>query len=627
MNGNDIYTKLMLHGNGPDGSTTILDSSRSAHTVTAVGTAKISHTQSKFSRSSILFDGSGYLTIPDHADWALGTLNWSVDLQVRFSDYTKSMYFLGQKVDANTNYYFSKYADGGGSSNKLRFAFYGGSGVYCGVAEMTNTWAPANGVFYHIEFVRSGSTPYIFINGVSQAVTIVYAFEYSSAMPDLAVPLQIGNMGGSVHPVLGWMDEVRISKGTARHTASFTPPTRPYPIMIQNYGIEIRNKSGQLKKRIEHLTSPVSWEWKSQGGCGRCTLTIEGKDNYFTPEGDDDIQIFMPDPDFGGATLVYRGYLETINRVKASTLKMDLEFEGYFGWASRVVVHDNVAEKVWEYQETSAIAEDVLDTFMVPKISIIKGTVMAGSFSPDRLAFKGNPSEVFGTLADLQGRVVYGVGPDLVFYWYNDYETVQPDMKWFIGDHITNVQDRIDFRQIKNDIIFEGGKVNDATFTVRKQATAYQDLYGYRQVIVSNGSVTTNSVASRLCKNIIQQEGIPRRQVSGTLTSTKKRLEFNLPIGPVEIIDKEEYEDPKRYGEAGDGGSDITYGEVVDGGSGAIYGETERHYIDRIRYTLDPESGRVNAEVQFGDSLAISLASSRMKQIEQGLEAVRQRSL
>jgi hypothetical protein len=50
---------LLLHGDGTNGSTTIIDSSPSPKTVTAVGNAQISTAQSKFGGASLLFDGSG----------------------------------------------------------------------------------------------------------------------------------------------------------------------------------------------------------------------------------------------------------------------------------------------------------------------------------------------------------------------------------------------------------------------------------------------------------------------------------------------------------------------------------------------------------------------------------------
>ena len=57
-------TKLLLNGNGTNGSTTFTDSSNSSYTVTANGNAQISTAQSKFGSASMYFDGTGdYLTV------------------------------------------------------------------------------------------------------------------------------------------------------------------------------------------------------------------------------------------------------------------------------------------------------------------------------------------------------------------------------------------------------------------------------------------------------------------------------------------------------------------------------------------------------------------------------------
>lgn len=65
---------LLLHGNGANGSTTIVDSSSYARTVTAVGNAQVStDIASMFAGASIKVDGTGdYLTMPDAAEFNFG---------------------------------------------------------------------------------------------------------------------------------------------------------------------------------------------------------------------------------------------------------------------------------------------------------------------------------------------------------------------------------------------------------------------------------------------------------------------------------------------------------------------------------------------------------------------------
>ena len=64
---------LLLHGDGANGSTTIVDSSPTPKTVTAFGDAQISTAQSKFGGASIAFDGTGDYLSANDGDLVLGT--------------------------------------------------------------------------------------------------------------------------------------------------------------------------------------------------------------------------------------------------------------------------------------------------------------------------------------------------------------------------------------------------------------------------------------------------------------------------------------------------------------------------------------------------------------------------
>ena len=85
MPGNDEYTKLLIHSNTTDGSTTFVDSSvgGSTHTITANGDVHHETDQAKFGASSIQFDGTGdFFSIPSSSDFAFGTENFTIDFWV-----------------------------------------------------------------------------------------------------------------------------------------------------------------------------------------------------------------------------------------------------------------------------------------------------------------------------------------------------------------------------------------------------------------------------------------------------------------------------------------------------------------------------------------------------------------
>lgn len=213
--GLDSYTKLLLHGNGADASTVIVD--ETAKAVTVVGNAQLDTAQQKFGSGSILFDGTGdYLTLVDSADWAFGTGDFTIDLWARWNNAATGD-FCGQRVDANNEWWFYW--------NPNAIAFYQISG---GVTNITfnNAFVPTVNTWYHIAVVRSGNTWRMFVNGVQIGTDHTEA----DSMADMASVLYIGTQwnGASVNAFNGWIDEFRISKGIARWTANFTPPDREY---------------------------------------------------------------------------------------------------------------------------------------------------------------------------------------------------------------------------------------------------------------------------------------------------------------------------------------------------------------------------------------------------------------
>ena len=242
----DSYTKLMLHCNGTDGSTTFTD--EIGKTVTANGTAQIDTAQKKFGTASGLLDGdSDYLSLVDSDDWNFGTGDFTIDCWVRFNSLNGAQVIVSQWDDANNRWALYKNTGNG-------FTFLvtdGGVAVFdvdsSGTTLATNTW-------YHIALRRSGATLEIYVDGVKQTTT---GTTTTSSMPDLTSVLIIGNSGAVGYDWYfnGWIDELRISKGIARWTANFTPSTSAYiPEAVAlpdcNFLMEWANVSGTTDRII-----------------------------------------------------------------------------------------------------------------------------------------------------------------------------------------------------------------------------------------------------------------------------------------------------------------------------------------------------------------------------------------
>jgi hypothetical protein len=225
-NGTDSYTKLLLHMDGGNGSTTFTDSSSSLtpKTVTANGQVYTDTRQSKFGGSSGLFDGTGdYITYADSADWTYSTNPFTIDFWVRFNDLTNNQGFYEQRADSS-NYFAIAWQQ---STSRVYFDYTVSAG---GELRAYSAWTPSTNTWYHVAIIRNGATSLLLgIDGTVTAMTVYY--DLGGNLNDISAVLKIGDATGTYsYGVNGWLDEFRVSKGIARWTANFEAPTMPYPI-------------------------------------------------------------------------------------------------------------------------------------------------------------------------------------------------------------------------------------------------------------------------------------------------------------------------------------------------------------------------------------------------------------
>ena len=217
-NNTELATRLLLHCDGADGSTTFVDSSRWPHVVTANGNAQVDTAQSKFGGASLLLDGTGdYLSIPDNDAWNFSSGDFTIDMWFRSASFASPQMVWNQWVD---------------SSNHIRVYIESSTSlaIDCVVAGATVLSAKANpgtmsiNTWYHWAVVRNGNNFHHFLNGVEASGSPDVD---ADALPDLGGTAYIGQQPSGFY-FNGHLDEYRIVKGKAVWTSDFTPPTTPY---------------------------------------------------------------------------------------------------------------------------------------------------------------------------------------------------------------------------------------------------------------------------------------------------------------------------------------------------------------------------------------------------------------
>lgn len=201
-------TKLLLHCEGSDGSTKFIDETGKVGTVS--GNLQIDTAQYKYGLASGLGDGTGdYLTFDSHADFAIGTGDFTFDCWLRFA------------VNTGLHGIFRINSYNNGIELLHRFDT-GNINFYIANTEHNVAWSPSINTWYHFAITRSSGTIRLYVGGSQIGSDISDAGNIQQG----AVELFGNSRTGSYFN--GWQDEIRLLKGEAAWTTAFTPPTSGY---------------------------------------------------------------------------------------------------------------------------------------------------------------------------------------------------------------------------------------------------------------------------------------------------------------------------------------------------------------------------------------------------------------
>ena len=211
---------LLLHLDGMNGSTTFTDNSGSPKTLVASGNAQISTAQSKFGGASAVFDGvSDSINVNGAAptDLVFGTGDFTIELFVyRLSSQPNTATALVDFRPASTQgLYPTIYVDSG----NLKF-FANSADRISGGAVSATTW-------HHVALARASGVTKLFLNGTQTGSSYSDTNNYSCGTNRPAFAASGFDL--TMLELAGYLDEVRITKGVARYTANFTPPSVAFP--------------------------------------------------------------------------------------------------------------------------------------------------------------------------------------------------------------------------------------------------------------------------------------------------------------------------------------------------------------------------------------------------------------
>jgi len=165
--------------------------------------------QKKFGTSSALFNGSSsYLQVPTNNDFSYGTGDFTIEFWIRANS-TSTQYLWDQRSSSGT------VIPGIYLSNTLRYAT-------AGVDRITGTTAVTTGTWNHVAVSRASGDIRLFLNGVQEGTT--YNDTSTYAQSEVKIGIEFDNTDA----YNGYIDEVRVSKGVARYTSTFTVATAAF---------------------------------------------------------------------------------------------------------------------------------------------------------------------------------------------------------------------------------------------------------------------------------------------------------------------------------------------------------------------------------------------------------------
>ena len=194
------------------GTGEFVTTTKPAKVLSRFGDTQIDTAQSKFSGSSILFDGTqDNLQVPSNADFGFGTANWTLEAFIRPNSVTGIQRIFDLRNASATD--------------TAPTVYMNGTALHYGVGNTSqiNGGTLSTGTWYHVAVARSGGTTRLFLDGTELGSSYSDSNNYGDAKPvvvgsnyDTSSPAEAFN---------GHIDEIRIKKAQGSYSGNFTPTT------------------------------------------------------------------------------------------------------------------------------------------------------------------------------------------------------------------------------------------------------------------------------------------------------------------------------------------------------------------------------------------------------------------
>jgi len=207
----------LTHAGGANNSIVLTDSANTPVVLARTGTPVISTAQSRFGEASIAALSTGYFGGSD-PDFAFGTGDFTIECW---------LYWVTASGATQPGAFQVCTTTGGvqaSAVNNIALLCNSGStyAIYANSRSMASAAVIATGVWAHTAIVRTAGVITLYVNGaviLSEADTNNYA----------GTGIAIGGYYSTAYNFDGYIDEFRVTKGVARYTAAFTPPTQAFP--------------------------------------------------------------------------------------------------------------------------------------------------------------------------------------------------------------------------------------------------------------------------------------------------------------------------------------------------------------------------------------------------------------